>query len=722
VGDRVDVIYNVENLGSVPIYSTFIMGKLLGHVGTIDYLSPGSSHSIESEIVFSGEIDDLITAEGFIRNRTSERWLSVRDSCDLHIIPHKPIVAESHSEEVESSRSSPVEPPSSDGPSVSDHLTDPIVESSCTGREAEDSSLVATPSKDPSSADQSLIDPLTTENTSVDPLHDNSSADPFSVDYTSSSNKTEASTYKPDSTLEEYEDGNEATSSSSDVQGTLDLTDVSHDDAAERDNSEEGVQEEVDLGRGLPDQTEEINSDGLTGLLERLRAMLESIRLRKSDSLETNDASANSTESMSHVSEQPNSSASPIADLSPGLEASSSTNSPTSSTATSITDVTSNPISSPGYDKLSNGSSSVSSGARELSITEAPRDDTLAYSSHSTLQSPRDMGSSQLFAPLSDSFDGLVPSAGSVKLTIEEARPQADGPPQIIDVAAFPAEPIDGSPVVVSVHASDDWGLDSVTLLWSIASVSVVQPDLLEVGRMNTLQMTPEGGTSQEGYWSCQIPGQPAGTYMSLTVRASDGVRWAEDGPYLLYWSAKSSAPETAPVLEEPEETAVRDDKDGMFYVESTTVVGTGEVSIKDEFRESTVRFKEKMDGYGSIEMASQRVFSSGNPQVNFSDSTVLTFDQGQLKGFKRLESPSFHGGMGASISESFNTNTLEKCEVGMIRSVNRSENTLSLDTQQAFEGAWGTKTVYSKFGKKMKTDQLLNGTFETKKKITFED
>jgi hypothetical protein len=34
----------------------------------------------------------------------------------------------------------------------------------------------------------------------------------------------------------------------------------------------------------------------------------------------------------------------------------------------------------------------------------------------------------------------------------------------------------------------------------------------------------------------------------------------------------------------------------------------------------------------------------------------------------------------------------------------------------------WGTRTEYSNFNKKIKADQKLSGTFETQKRITFED
>jgi len=115
-------------------------------------------------------------------------------------------------------------------------------------------------------------------------------------------------------------------------------------------------------------------------------------------------------------------------------------------------------------------------------------------------------------------------------------------------------------------------------------------------------------------------------------------------------------------------------------------------------------------------------MINKGNPVVNITDSRLLVFDQGYLKGFKVMQSPGFHGGMGASVTERFNATTLEKSETGTISSLNRSQHALLFNSQQAFEGIWGTRTEYSNFNKKIKADQTLHGTFETQKRITFKD
>ncbi|TRZ68743.1 MAG: hypothetical protein D4Q77_00920 [Methanothrix sp.] len=302
--------------------------------------------------------------------------------------------------------------------------------------------------------------------------------------------------------------------------------------------------------------------------------------------------------------------------------------------------------------------------------------------------------------------------------------------PNIIDVYALPPEPTAGSPVTVSVHVEDDNGVDSASLLWGIAQKSISIQDLLDVDQKPPLEMTLVDGTLRDGYWGCEIPGQPAGTYVIFTVSVSDGNGWGEDGPYTFFWNEVEPVTVEVAPTEPPStgehahnvEVEVEPSKKAMFYTDCTTIIGKGDVSIKNEFREAAVRFREDLSGYGSIEIASQKEISKGNPKVNINSSRLLVFDDGQLKGSKTMASPTFHGGMGASVSERFDASSMEKCEVGMIQNVNRSENIISFDSQQSFEGLWGTKTTYSKFGKRMKTNQVLDGSFETQKKITFKD
>jgi uncharacterized membrane protein len=300
-----------------------------------------------------------------------------------------------------------------------------------------------------------------------------------------------------------------------------------------------------------------------------------------------------------------------------------------------------------------------------------------------------------------------------------------DNPPNIFDVSVFPSEPIAGTPVVVCIHAGDDKSIESATLLWSSASATISSRELLNVDASEITEMTLEEGSPQEGYWSCTVPGQPAGTYLIISVSVSDGKAQCDDGPYLLRWKDPSleEVAETNMGSQLTDEIATeKSSKDEILFIESSSVSGRGDVSIKSKFRESSIRFTEDISGFGSIEMESERTMSESNPMVNFCENRLLSFGDGQLKGFKTLESPTFHGGMGASIMERFNTSLMEKSEIGIIQSINNSNNTVDFNTHQAFEGMWSTQAEYSKFSKKIKAGQQLNGTFETKKRIKFED
>lgn len=300
-----------------------------------------------------------------------------------------------------------------------------------------------------------------------------------------------------------------------------------------------------------------------------------------------------------------------------------------------------------------------------------------------------------------------------------------NNPPNIFDVSVFPSEPIAGTPVVVSIHAGDDKSIESATLLWSFASATISSQELLNVKVSEITEMTLEEGSKQDGYWSCVVPGQPAGTYLILSVSASDGNAQCDDGPYLLRWknvALEDVAGTDVGIQLTDEISSEKSSKEEILFIESSSVSGRGDVSFKSKFRESTIRFTEDISGFGSIEMESQRRLSQSNPMVNFSENRQLSFGDGRLKGFKNLESPTFHGGMGASIMERFDATLMEKSETGMIKSINMSNNTVDFNTHQAFEGMWGTQAVYSKFRKKIKAAQQLNGTFETKKRIKFED
>ncbi|NYT02854.1 MAG: hypothetical protein GKC10_08895, partial [Methanosarcinales archaeon] len=337
--------------------------------------------------------------------------------------------------------------------------------------------------------------------------------------------------------------------------------------------------------------------------------------------------------------------------------------------------------------------------------------------------------------PLTDlSEQALQSNRGNQTLGIAGMTNPAGSHVKILNVMANPPEPAAGSPVKVVIHARSDLGITSTRVEWGIAEVSPAQNDILDVKRTSAIPMTLQSGTKQDGYWSCLVPGQLVGTFAALTIKVSDGAGEVEDGPYLVQWISRDLAREReqASQREEPQMGASREamalDKsgkapeNGMLFIESSSVSGVGEVSIRDTFQESTMNYEQDLKGFGAIDMETERCLVKGNPMVNFSEINDLSFGEGTLKGFKRFNSPAFHGGMGASVTERFNLSQVDKSEIGMMRSVNHTQNTIAFSTEQAFQGMMNTRTEYARFNKKMKADQKLTGTFQTQKNVKFED
>jgi len=78
--------------------------------------------------------------------------------------------------------------------------------------------------------------------------------------------------------------------------------------------------------------------------------------------------------------------------------------------------------------------------------------------------------------------------------------------------------------------------------------------------------------------------------------------------------------------------------------------------------------------------------------------------------------------GLGASVTERFNLSHVDKSETSSVSSVNVANNTLAFKTDQAFDGTWNIQTKYAKFYKKIKADQEYTGSFQTQKRIKFQD
>ena len=72
-GGTSSITCTVANMGSVPLYSIFVISESLGPLGSIDILSPKHQKTITAKKSISRGGEDTITAEGFTMDRSSVR-------------------------------------------------------------------------------------------------------------------------------------------------------------------------------------------------------------------------------------------------------------------------------------------------------------------------------------------------------------------------------------------------------------------------------------------------------------------------------------------------------------------------------------------------------------------------------------------------------------------------------------------------------------------------
>ncbi len=320
----------------------------------------------------------------------------------------------------------------------------------------------------------------------------------------------------------------------------------------------------------------------------------------------------------------------------------------------------------------------------------------------------------QEFAP--QSKDSL-PSGKDYELSIEGVKSSEHGAISILDVNALPSQPASGEPVKVTVHMQSQTPITSASVKYGLSDSPLTKRSMLSVSRVYDSGLHPESGNAKDGYWSCTIPGKSAGTYMPLSVWMTDGSNTAEGGPYLIHWSTVKSGPQTttrdfiAPVS-----------GNGKLFIESSSVKGEGQVSIKDSFEGAAMNYNERMMGNGSISLDTQRSLDRKSSANNFIEKKDLVFTGGNLIGHQTVGSPTFDGGMGASVTERFNLTHVDRSETASVSSTNYANNTLAFKTDQAFNGTWDIQTKYARFYKKIKADQQYTGSFQTQKEIKFQD
>ncbi|MCX6676624.1 MAG: hypothetical protein NTU95_01590 [Methanothrix sp.] len=318
---------------------------------------------------------------------------------------------------------------------------------------------------------------------------------------------------------------------------------------------------------------------------------------------------------------------------------------------------------------------------------------------------------SQVFSPAGK--DSL-PGSKNYELSIAGVKGSEHGAITILDVNALPSQPAANEPVKVTVHLQSAEGIKTASVKYGLSELPLTRQDMLSVDRVYDCALALESGSLEDGYWSGTIPGRGAGTYMPLSVFITDGSSSAEGGPYLIHWSTVNSA--------ESKTVVAPSGGNGMLFIESSSVKGRGEVSIKDTIQGSTMEFNEKIMGNGSISLETLRSIDRRGSVDSFTEKKDLVFTGGNLKGHKTLASPNFQGGMGASVTERFNLSHVDKSETSSVSSNNFANNTLSFKTDQAFDGTWNIQTKYAKFYKKIKADQKYTGSFQTQKDIKFQD
>jgi hypothetical protein len=308
-----------------------------------------------------------------------------------------------------------------------------------------------------------------------------------------------------------------------------------------------------------------------------------------------------------------------------------------------------------------------------------------------------------------DSRDGFK----NYELSIEGVKGSEHGAITILDVNAQPTTPAANEPVKVTVHLQSPDGVRSASVKYGLSEMPLTRNDMLSVDRVYDCALSLESGSIKDGYWSGTIPGRGAGTYMPLSVVIASDSGSAEGGPYLIHWSTIANKQKTV---------VAPSGNNGMLFIESSSVKGKGEVTIKDTISGSTMQYNEKIMGNGSISLETLRTIDRSGGQDNFTEKKDLVFTEGSLKGHKTVASPNFQGGLGASVTERFNLSHVDKSETSSVKSANSVNNTLAYKTDQAFDGTWNIQTRYAKFYKKIKADQQYTGSFQTQKDITFTD
>ena len=228
---------------------------------------------------------------------------------------------------------------------------------------------------------------------------------------------------------------------------------------------------------------------------------------------------------------------------------------------------------------------------------------------------------------LSPAGKDSLPGSKNYELSIAGVKGSEHGAITILDVNALPSQPAANEPIKVTVHLQSPDGIKSASVKYGLSELPLTRQDMQSVDRVYDCALALESGSQEDGYWSGTIPGRGPGTYMPLSVFITGGSSTAEGGPYLIHWSTVNSVQERTVVAPSG--------RNGMLFIESSSVKGRGEVSIKDTIQGSTMQFNEKIMGNGSISLETLRTIDRSGSVDNFTEKKDLVFTGGNLKGHK---------------------------------------------------------------------------------------
>ncbi len=105
----------------------------------------------------------------------------------------------------------------------------------------------------------------------------------------------------------------------------------------------------------------------------------------------------------------------------------------------------------------------------------------------------------------------MLPGGGTVSREAEASVRVYTTPPLVESFTQSSNSPVEGENVTITAHVIDDLGVESVNLTYVNMSNYVT-----------TVRMNLSSGTSLDGYWEATIPGQPAGTVLTIYITACD--------------------------------------------------------------------------------------------------------------------------------------------------------------------------------------------------------